>query len=224
MDHRYPAQSPLTGICFRVIAHRHGTWLCDPMLTARNPHLRPTETNAVSHLIQQPFAGPWKSMFCTWDAAMTRRASFLQRGATTISILAIDIESYGFGNEGALRNVVDAHSLAVANALPNLQWYGYVTGMRAGFPKEYLVPNGIPDEAIVAWLPANGLSRDIPVHLGILRLPEALVEEAGAADEEVIKTWVLEETFMRTGIWDMLMAQRLLRAMCSRAWDYDLDV
>ena len=155
---------------------------------------------------------------------MTRRASFIRNGATEVSILAVDLEQFNSKGRGSLTSVVDAYSVAVTNNLPMLQWYGYTSGRRSGFPKEYLIPYGIPEDAIVAWIPVMGRSCYIPVHLGELEVPESLVNEARGASEDAIWRWVAEEVFLRTGVWNATMTQRLLRAMCVRAWDYDLAI
>ena len=155
---------------------------------------------------------------------MTRRASFIRNGATEVYILAVDLEHYVSKGRQFLRGVVNAYSVAVANNLPMSQWYGYSRGRRAGFPKEYLIPYGIPEEAIVAWIPAMDRSCNLPIHLGELEVPKALLIEAGGVSEDAIWRWVMEEVFLRTGLWNAVMTQRLVRAMCVRAWDYDLDI
>ena len=88
---------------------------------------------------------------------------------------------------------------------------------RAGLTKEYLVPHGIPANAVVATIPATARSYDIPIHLDRLKTPGALVREAGEASEDAIWNWAMEEVFMRTGICDTVMTQRLVRAMCVKA-------
>lgn len=50
-----------------------------------------TNDSAVLHLRSIQVEGPWISVFGTWQAAMTRRAS-LQHGVTEIYILAVDLE------------------------------------------------------------------------------------------------------------------------------------
>jgi hypothetical protein len=191
----------------------------------------------MDHLLERPVAGPWKSVFCSWQAAMTRRANFLSRGATEVWILMIDLEHSGF--QGSfLKDTIDAHSFAVANNLPRLQFYGHTSGRLQGFPKEYLLLHGIPSEAVVAYIPALGGVFEVPIHLGLLQIPEGLVEEAQQATEEAqqvteeaqqatedaLQEWVRNETYSRTGVVDDYLVRRLIRSMCIKAWDYDLDV
>jgi hypothetical protein len=168
---------------------------------------------------------------------MTRRANFLSRGATEVWILMIDLEHSGF--QGSfLKDTIDAHSFAVANNLPCLQFYGHTSGRLQGFPKEYLLLHGIPSEAVVAYIPALGGVFEVRIHLGLLQIPEGLAEEAQQATEEAqqateeaqqatedaLQEWVRNETYSRTGVVDDYLVRRLIRSMCIKAWDYDLDV
>ena len=150
---------------------------------------------------------------------MTRRASFLRRGATEVVILALDLEHYLSPGRGLLEGVINAYSVASAQNLPNLQFYGYTQARCRGFAKEYLLPCCIPKEAVVGWIPASGQSRDIPIHLGTLRVPEALLAKVRGVTEFAIKEWVKEEIYTLTGAWNAQMVQRLMRAMCVEAWD-----
>ena len=202
------------GIGSRILAFRAGTWLSDPNLGAQNPHAPLNSNSAIAHLRNQPFERPWKSVFCTWEAALTRRASFIRNGSTEVYILAVDLEHNICEKQQSLRGVVDAYSVAIANNLTQLQWYGYTMGRRTGFPKEYLIPYGIPDDSVVAWIPALGKAVKISIHLGELQVPEALIAEAEGAREDPIQDWVREEVLLRTGVWNAVTTQRLMRAMC----------
>jgi hypothetical protein len=154
---------------------------------------------------------------------MTRRANFLSQGATEVWIIMIDLEYSGF--QGSfLKNTIDAYSFAVANDLPSLQFYGNRSGRLQGFPKEYLLLHGIHLESIVALMPASGGSVKIPVHLGVLQVPEGLVRELQQATGDALQGWVRQETYLRTGVSNDFLVQRSIRSMCTEAWDYDLDI
>lgn len=118
--------------------------------------------------------------------------------------------------------VIDALSIASATNQPNLQWYGYHGGRLLGFPKEYLIPNGIPEEAVIAWIPALGRPCEIPIHLGTMEIPEALVVDAGGSSDFKIWEWAEDEIYTRTGVRSVQMVQRLMRALCVEASDYDV--
>lgn len=171
------------------------------------------------HLQKKKVAGPWASIFCIWDAALTRRESFLQAGATEIYILAVDLELFNHTSFQNLGRIVDAYSIVSANDLPNIQYYGYNVGPRVGFPMEYLIARYIRKEAVVAYILGLDPFQDIPIHLGVLRIPQAMVEEAGRGDEQAIKSWTITEVFCNTSIRDWTLVQRLLRAMCIAAWN-----
>jgi hypothetical protein len=220
---QYPAFSTLTGIGFRVIARRNGIWLAHPSLNARNT-LRPYDHDSIrDHLLGRPVAGPWKSVFCSWQAAMTRRANFLSHDATEVWILVIDLEYSGF-QEMFLKDTIDAHSFAVANNLPSLQFYGHTSGRLQGFPKEYLLLHGIPPESVVAHIPASGGFVQISIHLGLLQVPEGLIREVHQPTEDALQDWVRKEVYLRTGVFNDCLVRRVIRTMCIRAWDYDLDL
>jgi hypothetical protein len=220
---RYPAFSTLTGIGFRVIARRNGIWLAQFSLKARNILRLHDHDSIRDHLLGRPVAGPWKSVFCSWQAAMTRRAKFVSHGATEVWILMIDLEYSGF--QGAfLKDTIDAYSFAVANDLPSLQFYGHRSGRLQGFPKEYLLLHGIPSESVVAHIPASGGFVEIPIYLGLLQVPEGLVREAREDTEDALQGWVRNETYFRTGVFNDCLVRRLIRSMCIEAWDYDLDM
>lgn len=154
---------------------------------------------------------------------MTRRASFLSRGATEVWIIMIDLEYSGF--QGSfLKDTINAYSFAVANDLPSLHFYGNRSRRLQGFPKEYLLLHGIHLESVVALIPAFGESVEIPVHLGVLQVPEELVRELQQATGDELRGWVRQETYFRTGVFDDCLVQRLIRSMCTEAWDYDLDI
>lgn len=154
---------------------------------------------------------------------MTRRAKFLSRGATEVWILMIDLEYSGL--QGSfLKDTIDANSFAVANDLPFLQFYGHRSGRLQGFSKEYLLLHGIPSESVVAHIPASGGFVEIPVHLGLLQVPEGLIREVQQATGDALQEWVREETYLRTGVFNDHLVQRLIRSMCTGAWDYDLDM
>lgn len=220
---RYPAFSPLTGIGFRVIAHRNGIWLAHPSLNARNTLRLHDHDYVVDHLLERPVAGLGKSVFCSWQAAMTRRANSLSRGATEVWILMIDLEYSGL--QGSfLKDTIDAHSFAVANDLPSLQFYGHRSGRLQGFPKEYLLLHGIPSEPVVGHISASGGFVEIPIHLGLLQVLRGLVREAQEDTEDALQKWVRNETYFRTGVFNDCLVNRLIRSMCIEAWDYDLDM
>ncbi|PPJ59569.1 hypothetical protein CBER1_11688 [Cercospora berteroae] len=157
---------------------------------------------------------------------MTRRATFIQNGATRIIIAVVDLELLSATTGGGhFTDVLDASSIARDNNLPSPQFYGYANGPRAGFAKEYLVPRVIPAEAVVALVPGLGVEWKVPVHLGVLRVPSALVTEARGAslpdsDEDLIRQLI----YLRTGGGDQVLVQRIMRALCVRAWDYDLNL
>ncbi|KAK0303174.1 hypothetical protein LTR82_017628 [Friedmanniomyces endolithicus] len=153
---------------------------------------------------------------------MTRRATHIRQGATQVVILAIYLEYYVRPRQQELKGVIDALSIASATNQPNLQWYGYHGGRLLGFPKEYLIPNGIPEEAVVAWIPAKGRPFDIPIHLGTMEIPEALVVDAGGSRDFKIWNWAEDEIYTRTGVRSLQMVQRLMRALCVEASDYDV--
>ena len=56
---------------------------------------------------------------------MTRRLSLIRSGATEMYILALDLELFSSIEEAQFKHFVNAYSVAVANNLPNLQWYRY---------------------------------------------------------------------------------------------------
>ncbi|SMR58583.1 unnamed protein product [Zymoseptoria tritici ST99CH_1A5] len=208
-------------MAFRVLARRGDVWLTCPTLQARNPGGQMDMGSVPNHLQYRRIAGAWKSVFCDWNAALTRRDSFIGQGADDVVILALDLEYYCRPGHGSLEGVLNAYSFADVQNMPKLQFYGYPNGPLRGFAKEYLLPHGIPQGAVVACIPALGQLTDVGIHLGLLRVPGALVSEAGGT-EAALKTWIREEVYSVTGVWNEQMVQRLMRAMCVEAWDYDL--
>jgi hypothetical protein len=136
------------------------------------------------------------SIYCSWRAAMTPCATLLANGATGICIFAIDLERLielipdpGI-RRCRLTGVVNAYSVAVRNGLTNLDVFGYHTSGPRGFPKEYLIPCGVPKGEVVGCIPGLGAPQNIAVHLGELQVPMALVAQAGGANGNMIRTWV----------------------------------
>lgn len=132
------------------------------------------------------------SVYCTWQAAMTRVENFINKeGATEVEILIIDLESsYRFDSKHRLEGVIDAYKVAKCRGLRNLDIYGYTRGPLEGLPKELLLPCYIPRCAIVACIPATGHAIDIPIHLGMLKVPKKL---ADLDNEDAIERYVEEE-------------------------------
>jgi len=224
----------LTGLGFRLIAREGTTWLNHTALQSRNPTQQLDMASATDHL-RYPHAnipGPWKSVYCSWQAAMRRRQTLIDKGATEVYIIAIDLEGYLTDGRYAeaqiskasevaqLQGVIDAYSLAIADEIPGLDIFGYDTSGPRGFPKEYLLPYGIPQDAVVACIPATGPEVVVDIHLSEMLVPQGLISVAREASEHAISQWVENKLYERR-VRDPRMRQRVMRAMCVRAWDYD---
>lgn len=67
------------------------------------------------------------------------------------------------------------------------------------FKHEYLVWQGIPDDAVVTVLPSSGGEHPIKVHLGRMKVPGAICDEAGGWTEEIIHQWAVQKTLSYHG-------------------------
>lgn len=176
----------------------------DGNLLAESPDLPLTPATADDHLSWNPTPTPYTSYFSSWRKVMQRRQWLSERGATDMSIIAIDTSH--------LPRILSAEAIAVA--------LGYRdTGSdnrrkRRNHRNEYLVYGGVlaDDDAILSVIPADGSEETVRVvDVGSTGLPSEFLNGLTTSIEDELET----DIHRYTGVWGTLKRDRLIMAMCN---------
>jgi hypothetical protein len=192
----------VTGIGFRVIANGYNYY----SIAARNPTEPATFTSVDSHLSWRHNRTPWVSVYWTWFAALRRAKWYTEKGCRDVVIVVIDLEKMRMSRLSA-----PAFKAHLSGFVP--QWHAY----------ELLIHQGINEDAVVACIPVAGDQVDVEVHLARIRVPRSLVNLIAELTEDVIRGWVRNEIYSRTGVWNEETTLRVMQSMCVKVRD-DLSV
>ncbi|CAJ2508650.1 Uu.00g136760.m01.CDS01 [Anthostomella pinea] len=174
-----------TGIGFRVVAE-DGSKPNYAGLLARYPDGQADDASLIRHLTWRRCYSPWVSVHVDWDAAI-RRAEYYRnsRNARSIYIVVVDMEMHSPS--------INAASFALHYGLQNLNVY----------QAESLYYGGIDERAIVAIIPATLGFQKCNIHL------------ATVPRDILLSDWsLLDETYIRTGVYDGILEQRVKEAWC----------
>ena len=185
-----------TGLGFRLIVpgqnHVH--------TAARYPGAFPSWASVDKHLRWKKNTNtPWVSVYSTWNAALLKAGWYIrEKGATWIEIAIFDLEKIHRDY------VLDAPALRAHLGGPSQKYHN----------DEFLVYRGFRVEDIIMSMPVMGPTVDMPVWLGKMRLPNALIQVVGGHTEEAVRAWIETEVYCCTGVRDFDMALRILQGMC----------